>query len=227
MRPRDNRVVLLDVSTVRTPSTFRQFDLWDDVATIIIPGTWHILGKVDITLNRLRQNWDHLSSWDRLTVIGVGLDRNQALSLGAPKIAHLSRRTCVDPIGFGDLLPWDPWWVHNDICSGPFEACDIENRCADSCGGDSGGPLYRVSTNGSVVVYGVVSRGVEQCGSTGRFGGRPGIYAATDLHLPFIETVAETYGVPLQQANKNCASLTTGVRIALVAGHMALLFIIL
>lgn len=64
------------------------------------------------------------------------------------------------------------WWnsevIAGDICA--KGAC-VEGRCADSCGGDSGGPLFEASSPDTVI--GVVSRGSEPCGSE-----EPGIYAS-------------------------------------------------
>jgi hypothetical protein len=128
-----------------------------------------------------------------LAVVGVGLNRFQALSLGSPKIAYLSRRSCSNPVGYADLRPWGQRWAHDDICTGPFGPCDSDKRCADSCGGDSGGPVYAVADDGSVIIYGVVSRGAGQCGITGNSGGYPGINSPTDQHLAFIYPNAQPH----------------------------------
>jgi hypothetical protein len=160
-----------------------------DIATLEIPGTWVGARDFNVTLNRDRADWDGLQSWNRLAVVGVVLNRLQALSLGSPKIAYLSRRSCSNQVGYADLRPWSQQWVHNDICTGPFEPCDIDKRCADSCSGDSGGAVYAVADDGSVVV----SRGAVQCGITGNAGGYPGINSATDKHLAFIYSNAQQH----------------------------------
>ena len=185
MAKTDDELTRLDLSRARIPSSFRYDDLYHDIAVMYVPGAHQVDGVSDIALNSHRSAWDALTSWDPLRVVGVGLDRNDALSLGMPRVAHLSRRSCSNPIGYGDLLPWISAH-HDDICAGPFDPCDADSRCADSCRGDSGGPLYAVQSNGTITVFGLVSRGMQDCGVTGNFNGRPGIYAALDLHIDFI-----------------------------------------
>jgi len=171
--------VRIDLSTLRIPQTFRYEDMYHDIAAFNILG-----GGVNFTVtNTLRSAWDDLTSWDKLFVVGVGMDRNRALSLGAPREAYLSRRSCSNPVGYGNLLPWPSSTYHDDICAGPFSPCDADSRCADSCGGDSGGPLFQRESDGTIRIYGLVSRGAEDCG---RSGGQTGIYTPMDTHREFI-----------------------------------------
>ena len=150
------------------------------------------------TLNRERNAWDALTTWDRLTVVGVGRTSNNAdagsLSLGTPLYAHLSRRDCERPENlFGEaLLGWSETAHLGDVCAGPYAACRPDGTCADSCRGDSGGPLFAQTSDGNVTLYGLVSRGSPECGLTGARGGRPGIYTPTDEHWMFMTTAGET-----------------------------------
>lgn len=152
------------------------------------------------TLSRERREWDALTSWDKLTVVGVGkTSSGGALSLGTPLRAHLSRRDCENPENFfGEaLLGWRPEDHLQDLCAGPYEACRPTGSgsswtCADSCGGDSGGPLFAETGDGNVTLYGLVSRGSSECGARGPDGGRPGIYTPTDEHWSFLTTAGET-----------------------------------
>lgn len=187
MRTLDGEMIRLNVQKIRVAPTYRPYDLYHDIAVLEIPGAEKVKGVTGVVINTHRETWNGLNSWNMLKVVGVGLDRNDALSLGTPRVAHLSKRSCSNPVGYGDLLPWFLDTYHDDICAGPFTPCDADYRCADSCKGDSGGPLYSTANNGSVVVYGVVSRGSDSCGVTGQFDGRPGIYAPTDLHMVFIQ----------------------------------------
>ena len=193
MRPADGELVRLDASSVRVAPDYRHHDLHDDVAVVTIPRTPVVLGVSGVRVNDVRRRWNELTSWDKIHVVGVGFDRHDQLSLGAPRVASLSRRSCSNPVGFGNLLPWTSEVYHDDICAGPFSPCDADHRCADSCRGDSGGPLYKKETNGTVTIYGIVSRGSSICGVTGAYEGRPGIYAATDQYIQFIEDDSLTY----------------------------------
>lgn len=185
----DGYLVRVDVGSVRVSQTYRFEDAYHDLAAFALPfsGKGYIFNNV--TINTRRSAWDALTHWDRVHVVGVGLDRNEALSLGVPRETDLSRRSCSNPIGYGDLQAWDAVWYHDDICAGPFYPCEAGNVCADSCRGDSGGPLYQRLNNGTVIIYGVVSRGMEKCGVPGSLGGRPGIYTPLDTHRRFIEAV--------------------------------------
>ena len=165
-----------------------------------------------VELNENSANWDNLGSTDRLTVVGIGRvetgilsmvyaskGKLDPLSLGIPLKASLSRRACLNPSGYGQLAPWSKEVTYGDICAGPFDPC-VEGRCADSCNGDSGGPLYmrsEDSPDGVTKLFGIVSRGWE-CGITG---GYPGIYSPVHAHLEFIHesvgTQATVYDEPL------------------------------
>lgn len=220
-------IVRVDLRTFRLPRTFRNEDLHDDVAAFRVPGT----DPTDVVLNPTVAVWDALSSWDKLHVVGVGLDRNKALSLGAPREAHLSRRACADPVGFGDLLPWPASATRGDVCAGPFSPCDADERCADSCRGDSGGPLYRRESGGTIRVFALVSRGNHICGVTGERGGRPGIYAPTHVHHEFMhnETSAnsvsfDTY-VQIHHEGANAGASASGASRSRDAVRRALIFL--
>ena len=128
--------------------------------------------------------WDSLSSHDKLTVIGVGENERDdiAFSLGPPQMTHLSRRDCETPEGYGYFSGWTYAAHLGDICAGPFYAC-TEERCGDSCRGDSGGPLV-FESNGTITLFGIVSRGDYLCGTKG---GRPGIYTPSHRHEQFIK----------------------------------------
>lgn len=193
MRPADGELVRLDASSVRVAPDYRHHDLHDDVAVVTVPHTPVVVGVSGVRVNDVRRRWDELTNWDKIHVVGVGFDRHDELSLGVPRVAALSRRSCANPVGFGNLLPWTSEVYHDDICAGPFSPCDADYRCADSCRGDSGGPLYKKENNGTVTIYGIVSRGSNICGVTGAFDGRPGIYAATDQYIEFIEDDSLSY----------------------------------
>lgn len=196
MRTPDGELLRLDPESTRVAPGYQYHDLRDDVAVFTVPNTKVVTGVGGVRLNEDRARWEALTSWDKLQVVGVGLDENEALSLGAPRVADLSRRSCTNPVGFGNLLPWTKEVFHDDICAGPFSPCDADYRCADSCRGDSGGPLYATHSNGTVVVYGIVSRGSQTCGIAGEFDGRPGIYAAADRHVGFVTNGSLSYPKP-------------------------------
>ena len=169
--------------------------LANDVAVFRLPEPLAV--DVVPTLNRDRATWDALTSWDRLAVVGVGATSNEdprPLSLGTPLHAYQSRRDCANPENyFGEaLLGWHADVSLGDICAGPYSPCDSEGRCADSCNGDSGGPLFAETRDGNVTLYGLVSRGTATCGARGVDGGAPGIYTPTDEHWMFMTTVGET-----------------------------------
>ncbi len=180
--------VRLSSSSVAIHPEYDVRDLANDVAVFRI-GT--PVGALFPTLNRERAAWDRLTTWDRLTVVGVGVTNvdTGALSLGSPRATHLSRRDCEHPENsFGEaFVGWAPWAHLGDICAGPYAACETDGRCADSCSGDSGGPLFAETADGNVTVYGLVSRGSQKCG---RVGGKPGIYAPTDEHWEFMTTAS-------------------------------------
>ena len=198
------------------------------------------------TLNRERRAWDALTSWDRLTVVGVGKTSSEGpLSLGTPLPAHLSRRDCENPENyFGEaLVGWNLENHLEDLCAGPYEACRLDGTswtCADSCGGDSGGPLFAETEDGNVTLYGLVSRGSSECGARGPDGGRPGIYTPTDVHWSFLTTAGETLDPrpprstppPKYADDRSAAIATTAVKrrharvvvfVAVVIAHALLL----
>jgi secreted trypsin-like serine protease len=183
----NNALLRIDIDTVKVTTAFRLDDFFGDIALFDAPGTFFDSQSLNVSINRRRSDWDSLQSWDKLMVIGVGLDEKESLSLGAPKVVSLSRRSCTNPVGYGNLLPWSSRWSHDDICSGPYGPCDANERCADSCRGDSGGPIFKTLPDGSIVLYGLVSRGATPCGAVGTNGGYPGINTPTDNHIPFIE----------------------------------------
>ena len=135
-----------------------------------------------VTVNRRAMNWEALGPTDRLNVVGIGrtetgtlsMEYNSAgkidpLSLGVPREASLSRRSCFNPVGYGQLKGWTPDAAYNDICAGPLNPC-VAGRCADSCSGDSGGPMYmraQDSPDGITKLFGIVSRGWK-CGIVGK-----------------------------------------------------------
>jgi len=186
LRSANGALVRINMQTVRVHPEYRTYDMFADIATFEISKEFISNAFVPLLVNEEQGNWNSLTSWDQLFVVGVGMDRNNALSLGAPRKASLSRRSCTHPVGFGDLHPWSPEWIHQDICAGPFAPCDMSGRCSSSCKGDSGGPLYHRQRNNSVIMYGIVSRGTEHCGISGRLGGRPGIYVSTSNYVSFI-----------------------------------------
>jgi len=74
-----------------------------------------------VTVNRRAMNWEALGPTDRLNVVGIGrtetgtlsMEYNSAgkidpLSLGVPREASLSRRSCFNPVGYGQLKGWTP-----------------------------------------------------------------------------------------------------------------------
>jgi secreted trypsin-like serine protease len=219
LRPISERLVRVDIESIRVHPRFDLNSMKNDIAWLQIPDTESLNQTVNITLNRSRRAWNDLSSWDRLDVIGVGHDANEALSLGAPREVYLSRRTCSNPVGYGDLLAVPKEWYHTDICAGPFEPCAANQRCADACRGDSGGPLFGRNDDGSIIVYGLVSRGGEKCGIHGLLGGSPGIYAPMDAHGDFLRNVANS--TPYVRATR----ATNGARRLTGLPHYALIYI--
>ena len=169
--------------------------LRNDIAVFYLPMD---SSTASVTLNQRDMDWENLGPTDRLTVVGIGRTekgvlsmeynsegRIDPLSLGLPRESALSRRSCSDPVGYGELKPWPLSVTYGDICTGPFNPC-VEGRCADSCQGDSGGPMYmraRDSPDGVTKLFGIVSRGYK-CGIAG---GYPGIYSPVHDHLKFIE----------------------------------------
>lgn len=157
------------------------YTLENDIAFFSLPDGGALVDEV--ILNEDATRWDALTEKDKLKVVGVGRDRFGAYSLGGPpKETYLSRRDCKNPTGPGGLIGWPHYSAYlEDICAGPYEACE-EEWCSDSCSGDSGGPLF-AEVNASVILYGIVSRGDTECG---RKGGYPGIYTALHEHAGFI-----------------------------------------
>jgi secreted trypsin-like serine protease len=198
IRNRVGESLRVDVNSAAVHPLYRGDTLVDDVASFRIPELANLDRDLGVLVNFDRERWETLTEWDKLAVVGVGLDRSGATySLGGPpKQTYLSRRNCLIPgNGPGHLLGWHLAAVQNDICAGPFNVCDNSGRCQDSCGGDSGGPLFQRLDDNSIVLYGVVSRGfalIHQepprviCGLSGDRGGHPGIYTPTDLHKFFI-----------------------------------------
>lgn len=196
--------------------------LADDIAVFHLPVA-SMTTTTFVHVNEHANSWDRLGPNDRLNVVGIGTTekgllsmeydtkgRITPLSLGLPRVAPLSRRSCSNPIGFGQLNGWMSSIHLGDICAGPFNACE-DKRCADSCNGDSGGPLYRRaedSPNGEVTLFGIVSRGYRNCGVVG---GYPGIYSPVHKHLNFIANVRkeqETAFPNLSVDNAQSAAVT-------------------
>ena len=170
----------------------------DDIAVFHLPRTPDSAPRLPpLRLNEFAKDWHSLGPSDRINVVGIGKTDNNLLSLGLPRVSQLSRRSCSTPTGLGAFKGWSADAFLGDICAGPFAACKA-GRCADSCQGDSGGPLYRRaedSDDGTVVLYGVVSRGSE-CGVVG---GYPGIYTPVHKHVAFVENAARSavpFGAP-------------------------------
>ena len=171
---KSERLLRVDPSRVRVHPNYSPYTFRDDVAFFSLPGA----EASDVVVNEDPEKWTSLTLKDKLTVIGVGLDEFDAYSLGAPKTTFLSRRDCENPSGPGDLLGWRPIDHMNDICTGPFSKCEGDS-CADACFGDSGGPLFSRDENGTLTLYGIVSRGDPTCGKKG---GYPTLYAPTAKH---------------------------------------------
>lgn len=180
--PADGSLLVVGGGQVNIHPDYSSASLANDIAYLSLPS---ISLSRRIVVNDAERTWNSLTLRDALKVVGVGLDRFQKYSLGVPKETYLSRRDCENPEGPGALRGW-PYAAHlGDACAGPFHPC-VDNRCGDSCSGDSGGPLFE-ENNGTVVLYGVVSRGHSDCGVKG---GYPGIYTALHRHSSFIDQSA-------------------------------------
>jgi hypothetical protein len=115
-----------------------------------------------VNLNERAADWDALGPTDRLNVVGIGrtetglmaMEYNSKgaidpLSLGLPRETQLSRRSCLNPVGYGNFNPWTKDTAFDDICAGPMYM-----RAEDS-------------PDGIAKLYGIVSRGWE-CGVVGK-----------------------------------------------------------
>jgi secreted trypsin-like serine protease len=192
MHPVSAALTRLDHSGVYVHPGHSSQTLQNDIAVFHLP----MVSTTEVVkLNERAESWEILGPTDRLNVVGIGrtetgdvsaaYDSQGALSMGLPRESQLSSRSCSEPSGFGSFQGWSWEAYGGDICAGPLNAC-TEGRCADSCNGDSGGPLYRRAEDsplGVMTLFGVVSRGWE-CGVVG---GYPGIYAPIHKHLTFIQ----------------------------------------
>lgn len=59
--------------------------------------------------------------------------------------------------------------------------------------------MYRRESDGTILVFGLVSRGSQECGITGDRGGRPGIYAPMHTHREFAVNATSTDSVGFQK----------------------------
>lgn len=114
-----------------------------------------------------------------LDVVGFGTteDGRMSSTLRRARLTGVSHAACISIWGASN--------VHDDVCAHGLctdEACTIRS---DSCGGDSGGPLFLANTTRLV---GVVSRGAADCGSASH----PGIYAAIPSDLVWETSVVAT-----------------------------------
>jgi secreted trypsin-like serine protease len=183
-RNKNRRLVVVDAQKVTIHPSYGPSKAYgDDLAVFQLPETAKEDSLPPLRLSTNPTEWGNLRSVDELFVVGVGRTEWQqtsfsaALSMGYPLVTSLSRRDCSHPMGFGDLNAWDPSVVATDLCAGPFDRC-VQDRCEDSCSGDSGGPLYRPGT--PPVLFGIVSRGTESCGIRE---GYPGIYSMNQISM--------------------------------------------
>jgi secreted trypsin-like serine protease len=180
-------LITLERQTVSVHPLHSSQTMRHDIAVFSVP----LFENVEYPyLNNRRQAWSALTASDKLSVVGIGVTETGRASveydflfglIGRPRIAELSRRECSNPVGVGNLKAWSASVYGDDICAGPLTAC-MAGRCADSCNGDSGGPLYQLKP-GNVTLFGLVSRGSPECGKEGSY---PGIYVPIDKYLPFI-----------------------------------------
>ena len=115
-------------------------------------------------------------------------------------------------------------WVLDDFCAVGAGACMLragEERawCADTCGGDSGGPLF----TDDLALHGVVSRGDEECGTFVKrgdhFGPLPSIYTDVRNHMAFLEgdPFSTTHALgPAVSPAARLARAVSGLTLALV-----------
>jgi len=96
------------------------------------------------------------------------------------------------------LVPISPMTVCNAKNLGatvPQQICAGNGNGIDTCGGDSGGPLFRIDTSSNVkvfVVAGIVSYGPAGCGGT-----NVGIYTNTTSYLSFISGQVTASGLTI------------------------------
>lgn len=194
-------LIRLHAEDVRLHPKHSAVTLRNDIAVVRFQLPMTRTDPAKVILNLVETRWNSLGETDRLDVVGVGITQRGSLSgqdsfgLGIPHVTYLSRRDCENPTGYGDLLGWSRENHLGDVCAGPFSPC-VDGRCADSCNGDSGGPLFYKSDN-TTTILGIVSRG-GKCGYTGKDGGRPGIYVPIHKHVAFItsDTTWDTPHIP-------------------------------
>lgn len=181
-KPADGSLLIVRDEEVNIHPGYSSATLANDIAYLSLPS---VALSRRIVVNDAERLWNSLTLQDALKVVGVGLNRFQKYSLGVPKETFLSRRDCENPEGPGALKGWSYDAHLGDACAGPFHPC-VGDWCGDSCSGDSGGPLF-AEDNGTVLLYGLVSRGHRDCGVKG---GYPGIYTALHRHSSFINQSA-------------------------------------
>jgi len=77
-------------------------------------------------------------------------------------------------------------------------AAPVDGR--DSCGGDSGGPIFKKGPDGKFVQVGIVSFGVGKCGQAAV----PGVYTRLSLYSDWLkDTVAKSVDVVAAKKNQN------------------------
>jgi hypothetical protein len=162
----------VNVATVRKHPDFDPETLLNDVAALILedevndisPAEFATTGEIDAATS--------------VRAVGFGFtDADEILGFGRKRETDITirSRACL---GAGHA---DKFGCHADL---ELVAQDV--NVADTCRGDSGGPIY-VNVNGTFLLAGITSRPIK--GTTGCGGG--GIYPRIDAYTDFIDGVLD------------------------------------
>lgn len=157
------------------PSGYVGPPLWDrDIAILELDSPVTGISPAQIGWS----GWDLLDQSVVVRTIGYGVTETGDISstLRSVDLKPIQNSECTS----GPEPHWLPSQVHGDLCAGPREC--FETLCADTCYGDSGSPLFTEHVEGDIVVFGLVSRGAETCGT----GDLPGLYTALHRFSGFI-----------------------------------------
>jgi len=151
--------------------------------------------QIDTTLNA---QWDEESRPKNVRVSGWGATDpagvSQSVTLQQAELSFLPIYECYDRLESGGDAPYiiDSPFNKTKVCTLPSELLDQELAVgADSCKGDSGGPLRAQNNNGEWVQHGIVSGapvGVPVCGSINR----PTFYTRVGTYYDWIQSYMGT-----------------------------------
>ncbi len=180
------------------PKGYRGGPLWhDDVAVLELDRPVAGIEPVQIGWS----GWELFDATKVVRTVGYGVTEYGDISseLRAVNLAPVQNHECTN----GPGPHWLPEQVHGDLCAGPRQCTGA--LCQDTCFGDSGSPLF-AEVEDRLEVFGVVSRGAEECGS----GTLPGLYTYLSRFSRFIEAHIPDPGPPIDWANGDGADEHTG-----------------